>query len=686
MSFRYLLAAGVACAALSSSAAWAQAVADEPASVDELVVTGQSLEETLPLELADYGHDLVIVSGETIKDKSYVDTSSALQMEVPGLYVAQQAGPFSYVYLSLQGSRIQDILWTVDGVRVNNRLYSGTAPNDTLPASMIERIEVLKGGESLFYGTQGIAGVINVVTRSFSDRFGGELNLGGDTNDSWHADGYVRGGMGRHRYVAFANKDKSDGFEAFDAYQPSATARKRAYDVTTGGLKYGFDLTEALAFSASWIHTDADLDYPGARLTAFSQNSRDEDILSAKLDYAPDEGLQFYAKAYHHDWDSRYTTINNVIGSPGTTVVTDDNLYWGYQDSGLNVLAKLPMGGLDYLVGYDFQTYEARDEVLIIEQIAEEVHAVFGQVRTNPTFNDRASFAAGVRHNKTGETEATVWNVSGRFDVTPGLFVQGNAGTGFSLPTAEQLFAVDPNSTFGNPALEPEESRSLNASIGGRARGEVEWLLTGFKRDVDNLITFTTDLALIPDSVEAHPDFASSGEAYVNLGKVEFSGFEALVAKPLTDSIRVSASYTQTEATSQGSSQQLDRIPESLAKAQIAWESMNSRFGASASAIWTGNVFQTVTGPVTNYEPDLASTRVNYGDYYVVDLAAHAYLDDDRKHRLTARLQNALDEDYATRVNSGAVDSPAPGATRFLFKNRGVPRTFHIRYTYAFGG
>jgi outer membrane cobalamin receptor len=605
---------------------------------------------------------------------------------VPGLYVAQQAGPFSYVYLSLQGSRIQDILWTVDGVRVNNRLYSTTAPNDTLPASMIERIEVLKGGESLFYGTQGIAGVINVVTRSFSDQFGGEVNLGGDSNDGWHADGFIRGGVGRHRYVAFLNKDQSDGFEAFDVYQPSATARKRAYDVTTGGLKYGFDLTDDLALSASWIHTDADLDYPGARLTAFSQNSRDEDVVSVKLDYAPDEGLQFYVKGYHHDWDSHYTTINNVIGSPGSTVTTDDNLYWGFNDTGVNVLAKLPVGGLDYLVGYDFQTYEARDEVLIIEQIAEDVHAVFGQVRTNSSFNDRASFGIGARYNKTGETEATIWNVSGRFDVTPSIFIQGNAGTGFSLPTAEQLFAVDPFSTFGNPGLEPEESRSLNVSVGGHFAGDVEWQLTGFKRTVDNLITFSTDLALIPDSIEAHPDFASSGEAYVNAGEVEFSGFEALVGTSIGDSVRVSASYTQTEAQVKGGTTQIERIPEQLAKAQIVWEPVGSRLGASATAIWTGDVFQSVTGPGTNYNPDLPSTRINYGDYYVLDLAAHAYLDADHKHRLTARVQNAFDEDYATRVNSGAVDNPVAGETRFVFRNRGVPRTFHIRYTYAFGG
>ncbi len=60
------------------------------------------------------------------------------------------AGQFSYADVSPQGSRSGDVLWLVDGVRVNNRLYSGTLPLDTLPAHMIDRIEVLEGGQGRF--------------------------------------------------------------------------------------------------------------------------------------------------------------------------------------------------------------------------------------------------------------------------------------------------------------------------------------------------------------------------------------------------------------------------------------------------------------------------------------------------------------------------------------------------------
>jgi len=47
------------------------------------------------------------------------------------------------------------LLWLVDGVRISNRLYIGTTPLDTIPAHMVERIEIIEGGQGLFYGAGG---------------------------------------------------------------------------------------------------------------------------------------------------------------------------------------------------------------------------------------------------------------------------------------------------------------------------------------------------------------------------------------------------------------------------------------------------------------------------------------------------------------------------------------------------
>lgn len=114
--------------------------------IEELFVFGRSIEDTLPMEISRHGSRVEIITGEQLQAIGANDITEALQMLVPGLFVQPKTGPFDYFNASLQGSRTEDILWLVDGVRITNRLYSGTTPLDTIPAHMVERVEVLMGG------------------------------------------------------------------------------------------------------------------------------------------------------------------------------------------------------------------------------------------------------------------------------------------------------------------------------------------------------------------------------------------------------------------------------------------------------------------------------------------------------------------------------------------------------------
>ena len=101
--------------------------ADDVAIEEELIVIG-ILEETIPLQLSKYGNRIKIITADEIELGGFNDLSQSLQMLVPGLYVAPKNGAFDYMNCSLQGSRCQDILWLIDGVRINNRLYNSTSP------------------------------------------------------------------------------------------------------------------------------------------------------------------------------------------------------------------------------------------------------------------------------------------------------------------------------------------------------------------------------------------------------------------------------------------------------------------------------------------------------------------------------------------------------------------------------
>lgn len=666
---RTALAAGVAGAALLCGAsAVAQTAASgrtiEPELEEIIVTSSRSLETTQPLELSRYGADLEILTEEQIRAHGFVDVSQALELLVPGVHLTTQAGAFSYVDLQMQGSRNSDVLWTIDGIRINNRLYNSTSPADTLPSSMIERTEVLKGSHGLMYGTQAIAGVVNVVTRSLSEGGDGALTVGVGSDGLRRINGYGRDSFGRHQLAFWASRDQNDGYEIYDAYQPTSTSRKRSYDVDSVGLKYGFDFTEDLRLMVFGIHTDARLDYPN--VSNVSVNDRTEDIVAFRLDYTPEEGAQYFLKGYYHDWDTDYYTPPNP------------SAYWGYDDFGLNAAALLrPHDSFEFHIGYDFQSYEGQDEVWEIDGLREEVHAVHAQIRSTDDLSERARFAVGARYNETGGNAATVWNASAIWNFSERLYVQGVVGTSFMLPSAENLYLVHcrsgANCTHGNPELGAEESAALNVSIGGRidaGRRALGWQLTAWNRRIDNLITTAPIPADHPNPPP--PEFTRT---FVNIPEeVKATGGEFLLRGPVTDALSFNVSYTYSREVARNSNQQIADRPRRQYKGSLAYVPPGRAFGVNAAFKYVGDKSRELA----------AFGRQEYGGVHVVDLGAHVYLDGtQQRQRLNFRLENALDRRYSTLVNQANLAGSDP-VLPFMYRRLAPPRTVHVNYTYFF--
>jgi vitamin B12 transporter len=651
-------------AAASIMIGTAALAADASSSDQEIVVTGK-LEEELPTQLAKQGVRVDVVTAAAIKNSQFVDVAQSLVTTVPGLYIAPKNGPFDYVQVSLQGSRTEDVLWLVDGVRINNRLYGGTTPLDTLPSAMVERIEVVEGPQALFYGTQSIAGAINIITKDFSDTLNGALTAGGDTNASYHVDGFIRDTIAGNRFVVYGSQDQSDGFLPFPAndFQPSATQRDRAYNLFSVGGKYQRDFGDALRLTLSEQHNQGRLDYARPMLIATAFNNRNEDILTGKVDFTPSNAVQLFVKGYYHWWRSHYTEFDNDLANPGTLDTIEDNGPWGFVDRGVNALAKLePAPIVDLYVGYDFQNYYGSDAVLVISKHSENVNAVFGEIATTPALAHNFSLAAGVRYNapSVGQT-ATVGDVSARWDVTDGLFIKAMAGTAFRLPTAEELFANDPNDERGDPNLKPETSRNASVSIGGKAfgLGTLQWEAIGFFRNVKNLIDYQSF------------DPITNQDVFGNVpGTVKVRGGEFILEGAVTQEVSGTLSYTYSSA-KEDSGLQVSRIPLSLAKAQVDYHPMDLPFGLTGSMSYVGSIYDNVAG----------FDHVQYGHYVVFNASARVFLDHAHHHRIDVGLINLTNKRYATGLTQGVSDATGDA---YVVPDLGQPRTFTARYTFQF--
>lgn len=230
-----------------------------------------------------------------------------------------------------------------------------------------------------------------------------------------------------------------------------------------GGYLRG-SVSDHSRISLHYQRTENEVDFARPQRTITAFNEREEDIFTIKWDYLwqGDDGL--YVKAYYHDWDSWFTRFDNDLANPGQVITVDDHSFWGYEDYGLNAMARFSVAERMQLVaGFDHQSYSGRDDVLLIADQTESVNAAFLQVRS----------------------------LEGRFPER-------------GWPDAWQLYGNDPCCTQGNPELEGEESLNFNVVIGAELAAigaGLSWELIGFYRTVDNLIGSSQQIPDIPELI-----------------------------------------------------------------------------------------------------------------------------------------------------------------------------------------
>ncbi|AMW84288.1 Outer membrane vitamin B12 receptor BtuB [Pseudomonas yamanorum] len=619
---------------------------DNTLELKQLNVSAPSVESTTVAEMAQYGSKVEIVTREQIERAGpAADVSRVMQMFIPGLYVAPKNGPFDYGTYSLLGGRNDDTLILLDGVRLNNRLYGGLYL-DTLPANAIERIEVLKGGQSLLFGTQAVSGVINIVTRSPQTReASGEVNLGADTFGGTTGDARVEkifnNGFGDLGLLAYVSRNVSEGYQPFrNRDMKNVTDKKRSYEVTTFGTKAIQSFGDDTRLELFYQYADANLDFARPVDNYKTTNDRVQQIATATFEQSINERLSYFVKGHINDWDTRYTRLNNVEG--GGTKVINHNDYWGFTDWGVQAEGKAVLPGEHVLVfGSDNQWFKGQDDVLIIDDNKAQAHALYTQLRPNIEALPNWHPSIGVRHEAmSGGDSATVGMLTSLYDLNDNWALRGQYGTAYKLPNAEQLF-VNEDDEKGNRNLKPEKSRNAELGIdykGSLLARDFSASVTLFKRKITDLIT--------QDDIQ-----------WVNgQGQIQMRGFEADAKLQLNEQWSVQADMTR-NLTESRAGVTLNDIPGFFARSRVGYESVDRLWGVGTAVRYIGDI--------------VSSKKVEYGNYTVVDADAYRYLDNAHQHRVSLLVENLFDRDYVTSRASN-VD------------NLGRPFTSEVRYTYRF--
>ncbi|MCL1137379.1 TonB-dependent receptor plug domain-containing protein [Shewanella pneumatophori] len=609
--------------------------------IDEVITVTNTLEQNLSLDQAKLGQSMVVIEREQITSFGQADINSILAQWVPGLFSSAKGGRYDGGYYSLQGSRKQDILWLLDGNRLNNRLYGGVYL-DSLNPNMIERIEVLKGGQGIVYGTSAIAGVVNIVTRDLSKQNSAEFSIGADTLASQSIDGYVSGDIESIDWSLYGSYSTSEGYQLWPDENIHWTASddvKRGYTVYNIGGKARWlgEQDQQLTMLMQFNHADLERLRPYGTIN--SNNDRDEKLITLDYQHPIFDEWDLQVKGYYHSWDTYYNRVDQ--DENGDITVVDDNSYWGFEDYGVKAMAQYRSGEInDWLIGAELQQYRGEDEVMNFVSDTETVQSVFVQFRPQIHLTQ---FSFGLRYSDISDAgDSLNWSASSQHEFNPNIVLSASVGTGFRLPSAEELFSVaEEGGVTGNSDLNPEQSMSAN--IGLRLSVDeftFEPLL--FLREVDDLIGIK----------DAH---------YVNLSEqVNTKGFE-LLSQWQSDALSISAALTYADTREKGESEQLSGIPKWLSQVNADY------FVSDSIKLGVQGLY---TGSLTEHD-------VEVGGEWVFSLSSSYTLG---QHTLSLRLENMFDVDGAVSVfNPG---STAPEEHRQPIPTLGTPRDLQFNYRY----
>ena len=483
------LSLGIGLSALTTPDALAQPTPMDTTPVPKLatiVVTPTRAPEPLSQTLGDNS----VISRETLETLPNGTLSEALS-RAHSIESVNLGGPQTVSTINIRGTNSNQSLILIDGVRVNNAT-NGLPPLNAIPLNSIERIEIVRGTSSSLYGADAIGGVVNIITRSETDRpFSAYANAGIGTYASTQYDAGFSGAKDGWSYSLFGGYGQSGGFNATTAsnyYQnPDSDSYYRSN--LGGSLGYTWKPGQTLSFQTyqSKVNGSYDMGAPffGDRgIQTLSNNiltSRNvissfwTSTLRASLSTDTyktvnvDASQNFYntpdGKQFFKTNQSQYVWQNDLTFSP-TQIVSLAFERLDQQVDG-SLVDNISPGVVNYQ-----QTSRFTNSLLAIYRGTWGPQSVQASVR-----NDDSSQFGNV----------TTGSLSYGLSLTPRWKASIGANTGFRAPNFNELYWPVTPSFLGNPTLIPERSQNIEAGL-KYTTDNTQLGLTLYRNNIDNLI------------------------------------------------------------------------------------------------------------------------------------------------------------------------------------------------------
>jgi vitamin B12 transporter len=608
--------------AMGGNAAWGQTAA--PASsggefvtvadtIDEhyLTVTAtRSVERTIKT-----AQDLSILTSKDINKLQSVNVSDALAT-LPGVDVVRTGGYGAQTSVFLRGADSGHTLVVIDGVVVNDPTSpDGGYDFGTLLAANVTKIEVLRGADSVPWGSAAMGGVINIVTKSPCCGLSASGNAELGSYNTKAANALITDKFGKLRFSLAGGWLDSAGFPTFAAWEGGKLNKPFNQAYVNGKSTLELNNSLSLDMRGNYRRSNTGIDgYPAPNYTfgdtpEYVMAQEFGGYIGANYNIHNLRNTLSYGESNIHrsTFNPQYSPAFE-FGYHGKTQQISYKGEWAG-----TAAFKLIFGAENQRISYyDFSnSYAPHENDAYAEAIV--------RAAAHLTLSGGARY---VNHSIYGDH--VVFSANGVYNLE-NTTLRASYAQGYKTPTPYQLFG-DGVYTAANPHLKPETSEGYDFSIQQRVSSNLHGKLTYFSRVNTNLLQYS---------------YGALGQ-YQNTGRTKANGVETEVQfKPITG-LNLSGNYTYAKAVDETTGLDLLRRPREILNLNADYDTDKFSLGASlarhsSSADNDSDTFTTVVLP----------------GYTLVTLRASVPINNHLE--LYGRVENALDKHYEVVAHYGTL-------------------------------
>jgi outer membrane receptor for ferrienterochelin and colicins len=439
--------------------------------------------------------------------------------------------------LSIQGVSGQNVKILVDGVPVIGR-QNGNVDIAQLNVYNVERIELVEGPMSVNYGTDALAGTINIITKSsLKSNLEAAVNTYTETIGKYNVNASAGFRKSKHTFLISGARNFFDGWDAkegmnFFKFAPELADERRSLQ-WDAKEEYNANMQYSYRFNKSTFRLKSDYFYDlitnrGAPngyygYTAFDdyyKTQRFNNALFANGKFFKNKTYSFIAaynlyKRIKNTYEKDLTTLNNVMAAASDQ---DTSGYSLFNTRG-TISNSYTASRINYEMGYDVNLEKGSGKRILDRQQQIADFALYGSAEYKIT--DSFIIRGGLRYAyNTSFRAPLIPSVNIKYTLMKGLTIRSSYAHGFRAPSVKELYFEFKDSNhdiIGNPKLKPEESDNYNIAItysNGINGLNYKLEFSGFYNSINDMINL------------AQPDTNALRFTYVNIDKFKTKGVQ----------------------------------------------------------------------------------------------------------------------------------------------------------------